>query len=173
MSPAPRVRPATPDDAGAVSAVLAASYPVLLAPAYDPDLLARVLPVMTRANPRLLACGTFHVAEIEGLGVVGCGGWTRERPDDPRAPIDPALGHLRHFGTRPEVLRRGVGRAIFARCAAEARAAGVGRFECWSTLVARSFYESLGFVVRETIAVPMPGGSLPALRMEADVPTGA
>ena len=41
-------------------------------------------------------------------GAPGGGGWTIERPGATEAPIDPALGHNRHFATQPEWTRRGV-----------------------------------------------------------------
>ena len=51
---------------------------------------------MTRANPGLLASGTYYVAESRDSLIVGCGGWTRESPVD--GGIEPGLGHIRHFG---------------------------------------------------------------------------
>ena len=54
---APSVRVATPADADAVAAILADSYPALMAPAYDAGLLASTLPEITRPNPALLASG--------------------------------------------------------------------------------------------------------------------
>jgi ribosomal protein S18 acetylase RimI-like enzyme len=133
------IRPVTEDDAGAVSELLSASYPALLAGGYDPDLLARALPLMTRANPALLRSGTYHLAVTEDGHVVGCGGWTVQRPGAPDEPVDPALGHIRHFGTHPDWKRRGIARALMDRCVAEARATDVERFECYSTLVAERF----------------------------------
>ena len=50
------VRVASPQDAEAVSALLAASYSLLMAFGYDPILFARALPVLTKANPHLV-CG--------------------------------------------------------------------------------------------------------------------
>ena len=136
------VRVARPEDAEGVSRLLQASYPELMAAAYDAQSLAPVLGLMTRANPALLSCGTYYVAESAGV-VVGCGGWTRERPGT--ATVEAGLGHVRHFGTHPGWIRRGVGRAIYARCESDARAAGVEAFEAMSTLNGESFYRALGF----------------------------
>ncbi len=158
LSPSPRamrtdmsdpvvVRAASPADADAVGVLLLESYPPLLAPGYEPALLARALPLMTKANPALLASGTWYVAEGPGTdgALAGSGGWTLQRPGAAEELVDPALGHLRHFAVHPAWTRRGVGRALFDRCMADARATGVSAFECYATTVAVPFYQALGF----------------------------
>ena len=137
------VRIATPDDAANVGRLLEASYPPLMAQAYDARTLLRALDLMTKANPALLASGTYYVAESPGGRTVGCGGWTLERPGT--AVTEPGLAHVRHFATDPSWARRGVGRAIFDRCESAARLAGVHAFECYSSLNAERFYAALGF----------------------------
>ncbi|ACL61142.1 GNAT family N-acetyltransferase [Methylobacterium nodulans] len=165
MIPFATLRPAQPEDADAVEALLAASYPVLMRSAYDADLLARALPIMLRASPTLLRSGTYHVAQTAEGQLVGAGGWTLARPGAP-APIDPTLGHIRHFATHPAWTRRGIGRALLARCAADAQAAGVRQFECWSSRVAVAFYAAFGFRIVEPILVAMgPEVEFPAVRM--------
>jgi N-acetylglutamate synthase-like GNAT family acetyltransferase len=137
------VRVARPEDAEAVTRLLEASYPELLPSAYDAQFLERALKLITRANPKLLSSGTYYVAEnADGL-LVGCGGWTRERPGT--AEVEPHLGHIRHFGTHPAWIRRGVGRAIYSRCRDTARVAGVRTFEAYAGLNAETFYHALGF----------------------------
>jgi len=166
-----RVRVATPNDADAVGSVLRASYPSLMAPGYPADLLARAVPLMARAHPALLRCGTYYLAQGPEGAEVGCGGWTLERPGAAGEPLDRSLGHLRHFATHPSWLRHGVGRALFARCAAEARAAGVRRFECYSSLVGEPFYGALGFVAVEPITLEIgPGIVFPSVRMICPIP---
>jgi len=82
-----RVRTAGPADLAAVERVFEASYPALMADAYDGALLARALPLMIRAQPGLLGSGNYHVAEAEGE-IVGCGGWSHEKPGS--AETEPA-----------------------------------------------------------------------------------
>jgi GNAT superfamily N-acetyltransferase len=160
------IRAATPDDAEAVTALLSASYPALLAPGYEPEVLARALPLMTRANPALLRSGTYYLALSAQADTIGCGGWTLQRPGAPSAPIDRQLGHIRHFGTHPRWQRRGIGRALMDRCVREARAAGLARLECYSTLVAERYYQALGFTTVEPITVTLGEGiDFPSLRM--------
>src|SRR5688572_5513313 len=96
-------RLATPNDFAGVDALLRASYPTLLARAYEPAVLAPALELMARANPKLLACGTYYVAETAEL-IIGCGGWTREYPGS--TDVQPELVHLRHFGTHPQWTQR-------------------------------------------------------------------
>jgi N-acetylglutamate synthase-like GNAT family acetyltransferase len=136
------VRVARPEDAEGVGKLLQASYPVLLASAYDAQSLVPAMKLLTRANPKLLGSGTYYLAEDAGV-VVGCGGWTRDRPGE--GTVEPHLGHLRHFGTHPGWVRRGVGRAIYGTCEASAREVGVTVFECYSSLNAEGFYRSLDF----------------------------
>jgi N-acetylglutamate synthase-like GNAT family acetyltransferase len=137
------VRLARAADSEAVTRLLEASYPQLLPSAYDAQSLARVLQLITRANPALLSSGTYYVAASRDGTLVGCGGWTRERPGT--TEIEPHLGHVRHFGTHPAWIRRGVGRAIYSRCADTARAAGIITLEAYASLNAESFYRALGF----------------------------
>ncbi len=136
------VRVARPDDAAGVERVLRASYPALMAADYEAALLARALPVMTRASPRLLAGGSYFVAEMDEL-MVGCGGWSWEKPGT--SSVEPGDGHIRHFATDAAWVGRGIGRAIYARCEATARAAGVRRLHCFASRNGEAFYAALGF----------------------------
>jgi hypothetical protein len=62
---------------------------------YSQEILSVVLPTMTKANPSLLSSGTFYLAEIANKLVIGCGGWTKERPGN--GEIIPGVGHISHF----------------------------------------------------------------------------
>jgi hypothetical protein len=59
-------------DTDAVTSLLEASYSNLLTSHYDPEVLAKALPIMTKANTRLLASQTFYLAH-GGEQLVGCG----------------------------------------------------------------------------------------------------
>lgn len=158
------VRKSNAADLGAVTELLQVSYPALMKAAYDPEMLGPALTLMTRANPALVSASTYYVAESGDGTLVGCGGWTRERPGD--GVVSEGIGHIRHFGTHPEWTRRSIGSSIYRLCEAGAREAGVRRFECYSSLNAEGFYSSLGF---ERIAVIdlqlIPGVSLRGYRM--------
>lgn len=161
------LRVAAPGDNKTVSALLSASYRSLLAPDYEPDILAAALPLMTKANPRLLASGTYYVAVTGSGAIIGCGGWTAEAPDG--GGSKPGTGHIRHFAVHPDWTRRGVGQTILKRCFEDASARGVATLECCSTLTATAFYESAGFVPVARIAVQMsPTVALPCILMRYD-----
>lgn len=158
-----RVRPTCPEDAAAVERVLKASYPQLMARAYDSDLLARALPLMTRPHPRLLASGLYYLCELEGR-VVGCGGWPFEKPGG--TEIEPGIAHIRHFATDSAWIGRGVGRALYRRCEEAARAAGVRTFHCYASLNGEGFYRALGFTRIAPIVVAMAADvALPSILM--------
>jgi len=143
MSPPITIRRSGPDDGEAVTKLLAATYPVLMAPAYETDILSRALPLMVRANPVLLATDSFHLAAIPGR-IIGCGGWTPERPGT--GEIEPGLGHIRHFAVHPAWGGRGIGRALFEACREQARDRGIDVFECYASLNAEPFSRALGFI---------------------------
>lgn len=157
------IRTARPEDAQAVQRVLEASYPLLMASAYESRLLARALPMITRANPKLLGSGTYYVAEAGGEAV-GCGGWSVHGPGS--EPVVAGVAHIRHFGIRPDWTGRGVGRLIYGRCESAARAAGVRAFECYASLNGEGFYQALGFARIAEIAVAMgPHVRFPSVHM--------
>lgn len=137
-----QVRVAKPEDAYAVGRVLQASYPVLMARAYDADLLRRALPFLTNANPDLLASKLYYLAE-DTEGPIGCGGWSLEMPGTKSQEF--GVGHLRHFATDASRVGLGVGREIYDRCETDARAAGVFRLDCHSSCNGEAFYRALGF----------------------------
>jgi GNAT superfamily N-acetyltransferase len=66
---------------------------------------------MTIAQSDLLASGSYYVAEAPDGKIIGCGGWSKERPGTNE--IIAKVGHIRHFGVHPRWTRRGVGKALF------------------------------------------------------------
>jgi len=161
-------RIATVEDAPGVTALLEASYPVLFAADYEHDMLAPALPRLTKANPRLLASGNFFVAESVNGAIVGCGGWSKERPGTNE--IRDGEGHVRHFATHPDWLRCGIGRTIIDHCFEQARAAGLRRLECYSSRVAVQFYQAVGFSVVKPMTIELgPDVTLPGLLMQSRI----
>jgi N-acetylglutamate synthase-like GNAT family acetyltransferase len=122
-------------------------------PSYDKAVLTAALPMITQANQVLLSSGNYYLAEAWLGCAVGCGGWTRERPGS--GEMVPDLGHIRHFATHPDWIRRGIGCAVYKKCENQARRVGVRRFECYASLNGERFYEALGFKAVREIAVPM------------------
>ena len=163
-----QIRVAVPDDADRVEALLQSSYPQLMAPAYEARLLGAALKLMTRANPALLESGSYYLIAGDGDDLAACGGWTRQRPGS--GEIEDGLGHIRHFATHPQWLGRGLGTAILERCRREAIAAGLTRFECFSSLNAEGFYAAAGFERERRVDIEMgPEIRLPAVLMYLDL----
>jgi N-acetylglutamate synthase-like GNAT family acetyltransferase len=168
MSPDFAIRAATLEDELAVNALLEASYPVLMQMEYDQDLLSAALPALTRAHPELLRTRTYYVAETQSKKVVGCGGWTRERPG--KGDIADGLGHIRHFASHPDWIGRGIGRLIYEACERQARSESVTRFECYSSLNAEGFYARLGFETVRRIEIELgPHLTLPSILMRRSI----
>lgn len=74
------IRAAKPEDAANVTALLEKSYATLMAADYDAPTLAAALPLIARANPKLLQAPTYYVAETPSGNLIGCGGWTLKSP---------------------------------------------------------------------------------------------
>ena len=162
------IRIAQPADADAISSLLGASYSRLLEAFYDNDVLVRALPYFTKANPALLGCGTYYVAEREAGRIVGCGGWTPEKPLT--REIAEGEAHVRHFATDPAELRQGIGGTLLAHCINEARLNCVRTLHCYSTLYAEPFYQAAGFNTIKSIALELsPGVALPSLLMTREL----
>lgn len=161
------LRVATPDDADAVSALLERSYPVLWRGHYAPALIEAVRPLVTRANPRLLASGTFFVVTRDGGQAVACGGWSHEAPGT--GERTPGVGHIRHFATDADWLRRGMAGAVLRRCIEEAGAAGLAALMADSALGAERFYAAFGFEPLGPSAPLIGGHVLPGTVMRLDL----
>jgi GNAT superfamily N-acetyltransferase len=162
------IRIANPTDSGAVNALLVASYSSLLTARYDSDTLARALPHLTKANPTLLACGTYYVTEREPGNLVGCGGWTAAKPGS--GEITEGEAHIRHFATHPEWTRRGVESALLSRCISDAQSLGIRKLHCFSTLNAERFYRAAGFDTVGPIDVQLgPSMTFPGVLMSSDI----
>jgi GNAT superfamily N-acetyltransferase len=162
------IRIANPTDSEAVSALLVASYSSLLAAYYDSNLLASALPHFTKANPTLLAGGTYYVAETEAGNLVACGGWTAAMPGS--GEITEGEAHIRHFATHPEWTRKGIGSALLTRCISDARELGIRRLHCCSTLNAERFYWAAGFNTIGPIDVELgPNQTFPGLLMSCEI----
>ena len=152
------VRTATKGDLAPLDAMFARAYPKLLKPDYPASVLVTALPLISKAQPKLLASGTYFVAEIDGH-VVGAGGWT------PRARR--TEGEVRHFVTDDRHQRQGIGRAVFDRIIATAQKAGVTLLNAQSTRTAVPFYQAMGFTPLGPIEVPLrPGITFPAIQMQ-------
>ena len=162
------IRPTTARDLARVDAMLAVSYPALLKTDYPPSVLVTALPLISRAQPRLLQSGTYFLAEDRDGRVLAAGGWSQTGPQGGVGPRD--LGHVRHLATHPMAVRRGLARAVLDRALDQARTQGVTRMLCQSTRTAVPFYSAMGFRARGDIIITLrPGIGFPAVEMLRDL----
>ena len=159
------VRPGRQEDIAPLDALLARSYPRLLAADYPPSVLVTAIPRIARAQPRLVTCGTFFVA-AKGTELVGGGGWTRAVPGG-AGRSRRHVGHIRHFATDAGAVRTGIGTALMQAVLQSAEQANVRMLECLSTRTAVPFYRSAGFAALQEVDVVLDAGiSFPAVRMQ-------
>ena len=153
------IRVATRADIAPVDALLARSYPKLLKADYKPSVLVTALPLISTAQPVLVTCGSYYVAETPAGEILAAGGITRDKQVSGK-------GHVRHVAADPDYKRLGLGRMLLTHALKVAEADGMREIECWSTFTAEKFYASLGFETLGPIEVPLqPGITFPSIRM--------
>lgn len=104
MADALTVRPTRLSDLAEIDALLSRAYPVLLKPHYPPSVLVTAIPHISKAQPRLLASGTYFAVLDETGRIVGAGGWTATEPGSVRKRTR-NTAHIRHVVTDPDVVR--------------------------------------------------------------------
>lgn len=161
------LRRARASDLAAVDALLAKTYPRVLAADYPPSILVMALPIITRARPELLASRRYYVVETSAGQIVGAGGWSGGAPaPGPEGEATGGVGHVRHVVTDVDRLRGGIGRAIMGRVFSDCLHHGVRWLDCLSTRSAVPFYASLGFRIVSPVDVALgPAIDFPAVRM--------
>ncbi|MCB1383090.1 MAG: GNAT family N-acetyltransferase [Notoacmeibacter sp.] len=157
------IRPAGEADRSLLEDLIADCYATVYPGWYDAEVLENALPAMLRIDPALLSSGRYLVA-FAGSVAAGCGGWSVATPGT--GALSSGTGHIRHFATRPGMMGKGVGGAILERCVAEARAAGVSRLQCFSSLAAEGFYARHGFAKQQDVTVMIGEAAFPAVLME-------
>ncbi|MEM8787375.1 MAG: GNAT family N-acetyltransferase [Pseudomonadota bacterium] len=163
------VRMGRAEDLPALDAVMARSFPRLLAPDYAPSTLVTAVPLIARAQPALVESGSYYVAEGTDGTILGAGGWTPQNPRGGRQQVQ--VGHIRHFATDPDHIRQGVGRALMARTFADAGACKIAELICLATRTAVPFYRAQGFEEVGPVEIELRAGiSLPAIRMRRGLP---
>jgi ribosomal protein S18 acetylase RimI-like enzyme len=165
----PHLRVARPDDRAAITQLLERSYPTLMKSAYSAQEMAACLPLMTKANPVLLASETYYVV-CEQEQVLGAGGWSWAEPGTKK--ISPGLVHIRHFAVDPSATGRGLGRQLFQRCLDDIAATDATTIDCQSSLNAVEFYRAVGLQPVGLFEIDMgEARRMPAMRMQMSVPT--
>jgi GNAT superfamily N-acetyltransferase len=170
-----QLRPARRDDVATLQRLIERSVRQLGAVWYTADQIASSLRFMFGVDSQLIDDGTYFVVQ-QADRLVAAGGWSRRRTlfggdqwkHDVDAPLDPGTeaARIRAFFVDPDSSRRGLGRLLFERCLADARAAGFQRMELMATLPGEPLYHALGFVAEERVQLALPdGGQLALVRM--------
>ena len=165
--PTPRFRLATDAHVPAVRRLIDTSVRGLSEPLYSGQQIDSALRYLFGPDSRLIADGTYYVAEVDGE-VIAAGGWSRRQTlhggdqfkngDDPLIDPDREPARLRAFFVDPRWARRGIGGLMFHICSTAARAAGFRALELTATLPGEQLYATLGFAVVERGSVSMPDG---------------
>lgn len=122
---------------------------------------------LTEPDMVLIDDGTYFVHEADGQ-IVACGGWSRRdklytgsgaMPTDDRL-LDPATepARVRAMFVHGDWTRRGLGRAILARCVEAARDEGFRALVLMATLPGVPLYRAFGFHEVTRARIPMPNG---------------
>jgi GNAT superfamily N-acetyltransferase len=148
------IRLATMDDRKAIGELIAESARQLSREHYNDAQIEAAIATVFGVDSDLIQDGTYFVAEGSGA-MVGCGVWSRRKTlfggDQYSARdagyLDPQSepAKIRAFFVHPTQARKGIARAILARCESEASAYGFRALELMATLPGIAFYQSCGF----------------------------
>jgi GNAT superfamily N-acetyltransferase len=148
------IRHATMEDREPIKELIAESARYLSRAHYDDTQIEAAIAKVFGVDTTLIEDGTYFVAESDGV-LVGSGGWSKRKTlfggdqysSRDTGYIDPASepAKIRAFFIHPDHARKGIGRAILARCESEARAEGFRALELMATLPGIEFYRSCGF----------------------------
>lgn len=175
LASAIRIRIAEPRDRNVLSPLMERAIGDLLRPWLSPPQVRASHEIMG-IDTQLIEDGTYFVAEIDGVAV-GCGGWSRRAthfggdhsPGRDARLLDPATepARVRAMYTHPDFTRRGIGRAILARCEEAATVAEFSRVALVATMAGLPLYRACGYRDVEAFEEITPSGiAIPMVRME-------
>jgi GNAT superfamily N-acetyltransferase len=161
------LRPAVEADVPGIGALMRQSVLDVFPLFHDEVETAAAARYLTEPDTVLIEDGTYYVHEANGQ-IVACGGWSKRDklytgsgagPTDDRL-LDPASepARVRAMFVRGDWTRRGLGRAILARCAEAAKAEGFQNLVLMATMPGVPLYRSFGFSELGTTRVPLPNG---------------
>ena len=170
------LRLATPVDIPGLRDLIEQSVRALSLGYYTSPQIESALRYVFGPDTQLIADRTYYVIESEAGELAAAGGWSRRRTlyggDQMKGAEDPLLNptteaaRIRAFFVHPAWVRRGLGRQLFERCAADAARAGFRTMELMATLPGEPLYRALGFVQLDESVASLPDGEvLPVVRM--------
>jgi N-acetylglutamate synthase-like GNAT family acetyltransferase len=161
------IRKANVNDCPAIEQLIALSARELSTQDYSHEQIEGALEGAFGLDTQLIRDATYFVVESGGV-LIGCGGWSKRKTlfggdrKEARdsAELDPETdpGKIRAFFVHPDWARKGIGRAILARCESEAISSGFRSLELLATLPGVRLYSACGFVASEPIEYRLPSG---------------
>ena len=149
------IRKANMDERDAIKQLIAESARLLSRDHYSDAQIEAAIATVFGVDTDLIEDGTYFVAETDGQ-LAGCGGWSKRKTlfggdqysSRDAGYLDPQSepAKIRAFFIHPDHARKGLARAILARCEDEARAQGFRALELMATLPGIEVYKSCGFV---------------------------
>ena len=167
MRISPVLRAAVRSDVPGIGALMRQSVLDVFPLFHDERETAAAARYLTEPDTVLIGDGTYFVHEAAGQ-IVACGGWSKRdklytgsgaAASDDRL-LDPATepARVRAMFVRGDWTRRGLGRAILARCEEAARADGFRALVLMATQPGVPLYRSFGFRELGRSRVPLPNG---------------
>jgi GNAT superfamily N-acetyltransferase len=174
------LRKATLSDRTAIQQLIAESARGLSRNDYSEQQIEGAIKTVFGVDTNLILDGTYFVADNDGE-LIGCGGWSKRRTlfggDQYEArdagELEPKIdaAKIRAFFIHPAHARKGIARAILARCEDEARAAGFQSLELMSTLPGIKLYEACGYRGSDRVELDVGDGVTIGLApMRKDLP---
>lgn len=155
------------DDREPIKELIAESARHLSREHYDDQQIETAIATVFGVDTDLIEDGTYFAAESAGM-LVGCGGWSKRKTlfgGDQYSSrdvgyLDPASepAKIRAFFIHPDHARKGIARAILARCESEAQAEGFRALELMATLPGIEFYKSCGFLPTGALDLELADG---------------
>ena len=178
-----RIRVADPGDVPALSSLIDASVRALSVGYLTPEQIEAELRYVISPDTRLIADGTYFVAEGPDGALAAAGGWSRRRAmhggdafkqgqADANELLDPATepARIRAMFTHPGFVRRGLARRIFEQARDGAAAEGFRALILTATMPGVPLYQSLGFRILRRYDDALPDGSLvPVAEMTMEI----
>jgi len=184
MSDPLTLRDACTHDLPAIEALIARSARELSVGFYTEAQVTSLLRHVFGVDTQLVRDRSYFVIETGLDELVAAGGWSRRRTlyggdrmkqaDDPLLDPGREAARIRAFFVHPDWARRGLGRRLYDRCEAAARAAGFRRLALVATLPGEPLYRALGFELDQRFTLSLPDGiEVPVARMSRPIDPAA
>ena len=161
------IRKATLADRPAIAQLIKGSARSLSRADYSDEQIEGAIAKIFGVDTNLIIDGTYFVADSAGT-LIGCGGWSKRKtlfggdqystrdageldPETEPAKISAFFIHSKHA-------RKGIARAILARCETEARECGFQALELMSTLPGIKLYGACGYQSEDRIELEVGQG---------------